>query len=147
MRWMLLPIIAAVAGCPYTAAAQTLVSSEAVFAIENPLRPGARSPHCVTLTETFDGCTFHTHKDDVNRGRLSVGPGETWVATPSDPEQIEIREGRGTSEEDVNHQIIELIPTQPLDADVTVTFDKLTGEPGNTKVIERRRVTVMIHAS
>lgn len=42
-------------------------------------------------------------------------------------------------------KVIKVEPSPAKNADVTVTFDKLTGGAGALKVIERRRINVMIH--
>lgn len=147
MRWMLLPMITACVACTNAMPSHSPAASDIAFAIPNPQRPGAKAPACPKLTETADGCTFHTNKDDVNRARLPAGDGASWIARTADSAVIEIRAAADeTSTSGARYQVIELVPTTPGDADIAVTFDKLTGEPGARKVVERRRVNVMIHA-
>ena len=47
-------------------------------------RPGANAPNCITLTETADGCTFHTRKGNIERVHLPTAAGVTWTATIGD---------------------------------------------------------------
>lgn len=42
-------------------------------------------------------------------------------------------------------QQLNIAPSPAENADCTVISDKVTGEPGALKVIERRRISVMIH--
>lgn len=147
MRWMLLSVVAGLAGCATTSLPQTASAPEAAFAIPNPQRPGAKAPSCPKLPETADGCTFHTNKDDVNRARLPAAAGDAWVAQTNDADLVEIRAAADeTSPDGTRYQVIEIVPTTPSDADIAVTFDKLTGSPGALKIVERRRVSLMIHA-
>lgn len=148
MRLILLAAIAALTGCAGQGSAPVATAAMPTFAIPNPQRPGAKAPACDTLVQTLDGCTFHTGKDKVNRAKLPAAEGETWVAHASEPGIVEIRNAAPEAGADGAHlQVIEVIPTNPTDADIAVTFDKLTGEKGAQKVVERRRVNVMIHAS
>lgn len=132
--------------CTSAFAGPTGQAKDVTYAIENPLRPGAKAPHCTTQQETFDGCTFHSVAGDTYSARLRVNQGETWVASTSDaatiqfqnPSQTEVVDGK-------TYQVINVIPSPAKNADVTVTFDKLTGDSGAVKVIEPRRINVMIH--
>lgn len=142
MRFVILAAIVGLAGC--SAQGQTPVAAAPEYAIPNPQRPGAKAPDCKTLIETTDGCVFHTNKDDVNPAKLPASAGSVWVAHPSEQGIVTIREAANDSS---GHQVIEIVPTTPKDADITVTLDRLIGQPGAQKVVERRRVTVMIHAS
>ncbi|RYG31315.1 MAG: hypothetical protein EON93_13200 [Burkholderiales bacterium] len=147
MRLVILSVVAALAGCaaPAMPVTQTAMPE---FAIPNPQRPGAKATDCKTLIETTDGCVFHTAKDDINRAKLSASADATWVAHPSAEGIVTIREVASEPASDgKTYQIVEVVPTTPGDADITVTFDKLTGAAGAQKVVERRRVSVMIHAS
>jgi hypothetical protein len=148
MRLVYLSVVAILAGCAGQGSAPAATAATPEFAIPNPQRPGAKAPACNTLTETFDGCTFHTAKDDVNRAKLPTGEDANWVAHPSEAGIVTIREAAPEAGADgARYQIVEVVPTTPGDADITVTFDKLTGPHGAQKVVERRRVSVMIHAS
>ena len=109
------------------------------YSIPNPLRPGAKAPYCEAQPETADGCTFHSVAGGTYSAHLSAGPGERWVAIPSDADTVKVQapaaQGQG-------YQVIELKPNPAQNADATVTFDKFSGD---AKLIERRRITVMIH--
>lgn len=109
------------------------------------MRPGAKAPHCPAQGETPDGCTFHTLKDNANRARLPLAAGASWTARASEPALVTVRPaGEEAGADGARYQLFDIIPTQPEDADITVTFDKLTASP--VKVIERRRVNVMKHS-
>ena len=112
------------------------------YAIENPLRPGAKAAHCPTQAQVVDGCTFHSVAGDSYSARLAVSPGETWVATTPDTATVELQSQAQAGQD---YQVIRVVPNPAVNADTTVTFDKLTGAPGAQKVIERRRISVMIH--
>lgn len=109
------------------------------YSIPNPLRPGAKAPYCEAQPETADGCTFHSVAGGTYNAHLSAGPGETWVAMPSDANTVKVQAG---AEQNPGYQVIELTPNPTQNADATVTFDKFSGD---AKLIERRRITVMIH--
>lgn len=148
MRLVLLVVVAALAGCAGQGSTPAATAAMPEFAIPNPQRPGAKAPDCKTLTQTLDGCTFHTAKDDVNSAKLPAADGETWVAHASEAGIVQIREAAPEVAADGKGlQVINIVPSAPGDHDIAVTFDKLTGKPGTQKVIERRRVNVMIHAS
>ena len=119
---------------------------EGSYAISNPQRPGAKAPYCEAQPETADGCTFHSVAGGTYNARLLTAPGETWVARTSDGETIKIEPlQQAEMDNGKRYQIIQLAPNPRRNADETVTFDKLTGEGASSKVIERRRITVMIH--
>lgn len=148
LRTLLLSLIAATAGT--TAYAHEGHDHPAVaegsYAIPNPQRPGAKAPYCESQPETADGCTFHSVAGGTYNARLLTAPGETWVAKTSDGETIRIEPlQQAEVDNGKRYQIIQLAPNPRRNADETVTFDKLTGEGAASKVIERRRITVMIH--
>lgn len=116
------------------------------FAIPNAQRPGANAPACSRQDETLDGCTFHVRHDGSVEARLPLGGGERWVATTTNADLLEIRTTAGQNPDATQWQAIELVPTTQADADVVVTFDRLTGAENAQKVIERRRVNVMVHS-
>lgn len=148
MRLLILSAFAVLAGCVAEGPAPVTQPAMPEFAIPNPQRPGAKATDCKTLIETTDGCVFHTAKDDVNQAKLPANEGEIWIAHPSEAGIVTIRNAAPESAANgARHQIIEVVPSTSGDADITVTFDKLTGMPGAQKVVERRRVSVMIHAS
>jgi len=51
-----------------------------------------------------------------------------------------------TAPDGTQYQVFEFVPSTREDIDTIITFDKLAGSPGALKVVERRRVTVMVHA-
>lgn len=112
------------------------------YAIDNPLRPGAKAAHCPAQAQVIDGCTFHSVAGDTYAARLATAPGETWVASTPDTGTVELQP---QAQEGQAYQVIRVVPNPAVNADTTVTFDKLTGESGARKVIERRRINVMIH--
>ncbi|MGJ7547929.1 hypothetical protein [Pseudomonas alloputida] len=112
------------------------------YAIENPLRPGAKAVHCPAHAQVVDGCTFHSVAGGTYSARLAVSPGDTWVASTPDTSTVELQPQVRDSQD---YQVIRVIPNPASNADTTVTFDKLIGAPGSRKVIERRRISVMIH--
>ncbi|MFJ4346502.1 hypothetical protein [Pseudomonas sp. NPDC089401] len=117
-------------------------TSGITYAIENPLRPGAKAAHCPAEAQVIDGCTFHSVAGDTYSARLEVSPGETWVASTPDTATVELQP---QAQEGQGYQVIRVIPNPATNADTTVTFDKLAGAPGARKLIERRRISVMIH--
>lgn len=148
LRTLLLSLIAATAGT--TAYAHEGhdhgTVTETDYAIANPQRPGAKAPYCEAQKETVDGCTFHSVAGGTYSARLLTAPGETWVARASDGQIIHIQPLQEAEvEKGQRYQIIQLAPKPLRNADETVTFDKLTGEGDASKVVERRRITVMIH--
>lgn len=145
MRFALVPAVALLAGCAAGPPSETPTAGTAApaFAIPNPQRPGAKAAYCQSAPETADGCTFHTSKDQVNQAKLPADANSRWVASASEAGVVEIRQAA----DEGAYQVIEIVPRTASDADIIVTFDKQTGEPGSLKIVERRRVSVMIHAS
>ncbi|MFF7063589.1 hypothetical protein [Pseudomonas sp. NPDC008258] len=126
-----------------TLGSQAFADTQAItYAIENPLRPGAKAAHCPSQDQVIDGCTFHSVAGDTYAAKLAVAPGETWVASTPDTGTVELQP---QAQNDQPYQVIRVVPNPAVNADTTVTFDKLTGAPGTQKVIERRRINVMIH--
>lgn len=116
------------------------------YAIENPLRPGAKAPHCSAQQPVVDGCTFHSVAGDTYDANLQVAPVETWVASTPDTATIAFQAVDGGQPVDgQSRQVIRIVPNPAVNADTTVTFDRITGQPGAQKVVERRRINVMIH--
>ncbi|WEK29170.1 MAG: hypothetical protein P0Y58_19965 [Candidatus Pseudomonas phytovorans] len=112
------------------------------YAIDNPLRPGAKAAHCPAQAQVIDGCTFHSVAGDTYSARLALSPGETWVASTPDTGTVKLQP---QAQEGQDYQVIRVIPNPATNADTTVTFDRLIGAPGSQKVVERRRISVMIH--
>lgn len=83
--------------CSYAFANPPGKAEDVAYAIENPLRPGAKAPYCETQTEAFDGCTFHSVAGDAYRAKLMVKQGETWVASTSDAATIKLGRCRDQS--------------------------------------------------
>jgi len=116
------------------------------YAIENPLRPGAKAPHCPDPQPVIDGCTFHSVAGDAYDAHLPLEPREHWVASTPDPDLIKFQSTTDLPADDVKQvQVIRVEPDSAQDADTTVTFDRISGQPGAQKVLERRRINVMIH--
>ncbi|MDI9776719.1 hypothetical protein QM325_02975 [Pseudomonas putida] len=121
-------------------------SQAITYAIENPLRPGAKAPHCPAQQPVTDGCTFHSVAGDTYDAHLQVEPGERWVASTPDAAVIAFQSIANTQQETGKfNQIIRITPNDSVDADTTVTFDRLVGQPPSLRVVERRRINVMIH--
>jgi hypothetical protein len=122
-------------------------AAEPVFAIPNPQRPGAKAQVCNPKVEAVDGCVFHTKLAEVNRALLPVAAGEHWTAKTDEPGVIAIRNAdEATTADGAKRQVFEIVPNTPKDADAVVTFERLSAEQdGALKLIERRRVSVMIH--
>lgn len=118
----------------------------ATYAIDNPLRPGAKAPYCESQTETVDGCTFHSVAGAVYKAHLSAGKGETWSASTSDAVTIRLHDDEPVDAVDGKpYQVIRVEPNPSKDADTTVTFDRLIHQGGESRVVERRRINVMVH--
>ena len=118
------------------------------YAIDNPLRPGAKAAPCPAQAQVIDGCTFHSVAGEAYAARLPVEAGETWTAVASDGQSVRLeRADPAHAENGTAYQVIRVLPNPAVNADATVTFDRLSGQPGALKVIERRRITVMIHPS
>lgn len=127
-------------------AAGTL-AAEPEFAIRNALRPGTHAAHCPAHGATPDGCIFHAQTDSVNRARLPVGPGTQWVARTPDAALVRIGPGgEDTAADGSRYQLIDIVAWRPEDADIVVTFDRLTVAPAPLQVVERRRVGIMKHS-
>ena len=137
----LLVISAAGFSAPLVINASAAESAE--FAIPNAQRPGASAAACSREDETVDGCTFHVRHDGSVEARLPVTDGERWVATTPDSELLEISSANPAT---AQWHTIELVPRTEVDVDAVVTFDKLTGADNAPKVVERRRVNVMVHS-
>lgn len=117
------------------------------FAIRNAQRPGAAAAPCPDTGETPDGCTFHARTGVLNRARLPAAPGAVWIASTPDPSLVTIRAAASAADtRETGYQVIDIVPTRPEDADITITFDKLTGPDGARRLVERRRVSVMKHS-
>lgn len=140
MRFALLFAVAALAVCPIASALQA--PEGATYAIANPQRPGAKAPDCTTLAETLDGCTFHNEHGITQQAKLPVAAGETWIATPGDAHELRVRV---LPRDAVGMQIIEFTPQVHGNADATLTFDRIHDAAGTRTLVERRRVSVMIH--
>lgn len=126
-----------------SASAAALAAPE--FAIRNAKRPGAKAMHCPAQGETPDGCTFHAQTNSVNRARLPLAPGARWSTQAQHPALVSIRQaGEETAADGARYQLIDIVAIEPEDADISVTFDRLTATP--VKVIERRRVSIMKHS-
>ncbi|MDO7908948.1 hypothetical protein Q6A49_00090 [Pseudomonas sp. 22-AL-CL-001] len=121
-------------------------SQAITYAIENPLRPGAKAPHCQAQQPIIDGCTFHSVAGDTYDANLQVEPGEIWVASTPDPTVVDFQPiAKAQQKNGKFNQVIRITPRASVDADTTVTFDRLVGQPGSLRVVERRRINVMIH--
>ncbi len=140
MRFASVFAAAALAASPLASALQA--PEGATYAIANPQRPGAKAPDCTTLAETLDGCTFHNEHGVTQQATLPVAAGETWIATPGDAHELRVRslpvDGAGM-------QIIQFTPQVHGNADATLTFDRIHDAAGTRTLVERRRVSVMIH--
>ncbi len=147
MRWMLMSCVAVCAACTSVGSPQPPASPEVAYAIPNPQRPGAKAPSCPKSGETLDGCTFHVVSMALSQARLSASPDATWTATAADAGKVNIAKAAdATTPDGTQYQVFEFVPSTREDIDTIITFDKLAGSPGALKVVERRRVTVMIHA-
>lgn len=121
-------------------------AAEPAYDIRNALRPGAKAAHCPARGATPDGCIFHTLTGQVNRARLPLAPDASWAVHSPEAALLTIRQaGEETAADGSRYQVIEIVPHAPEDADITITFDKLTSAGGPLRVIERRRVTMMKH--
>jgi streptogramin lyase len=110
-------------------------------------RPGANAPNCITLTETADGCTFHTRKGNIERVHLPTAAGVTWTATMGDTALVSIGEAKDEAMPDGSKQhVIIVAPQTAEDADVIVRFEKRNGSQLSAPVAETRSVYFMIHA-
>jgi len=141
MRFTALSFAAVLAFAPPASALPT--PETATYAIANPQRPGAKAPDCTTLAETPDGCTFHNEHGITQHAVLPVVAGEYWIATPGDARELRVRTlpADGTA-----LQRIQFTPQVLGNADATLTFDRIRDAGGRRTLVERRRVSVMIHA-
>jgi hypothetical protein len=84
----------------------------------------------------------------VNLARLPIEADAVWTAKTTDTEFIDVRKTEDvTTPDGGRRQVFELVPSTSQNADVVVTFDKVAGSVGDLRIIERRRVNVMIHAA
>ena len=109
-------------------------------------RPGANAPNCITLSETADGCTFHTRKGNIESVRLPAAAGVTWTATTGDTALVSIGEARDETMLDGSKQhVITVAPETADDADVIVRFEKRNSNQVSGPVAETRSIYFMIH--
>jgi hypothetical protein len=109
-------------------------------------RPGANAPNCITLTETADGCTFHTRKGNIESVRLPADAGVTWTATTVDTALVSIGEAKDEATPDGSKQhVITVAPQTAEDADVIVRFEKRNSRQLSAPVAETRSIYFMIH--
>ncbi|HKS12069.1 MAG TPA: hypothetical protein VJS90_03425, partial [Pseudomonas sp.] len=108
-----LPIVfIALAGCSAAFAHQhTHSDAGGAYAIENPLRPGAKAPYCQTQDETADGCTFHSVAGETYSAHLLAGEGETWIAATPDTQTINFEtQPKPSVLEGKSYQVIKVVP-------------------------------------
>lgn len=109
-------------------------------------RPGANAPNCITLTETTDGCTFHTRKGKIESVRLPTAAGVMWMATTGDTALVSIGEAKDETMPDGSKQhVITITPQTAEDADVIVRFEKRNSGQLSAPVAETRSIYFMIH--
>ena len=109
-------------------------------------RPGANAPNCITLSETADGCTFHTRKGNIESVRLPAAAGVTWTATTGDTALVSIGEAKDEAMPDGSKQhVITVAPQMAEDADVIVRFEKQNSNQLSAPVAETRSIYFMIH--
>ena len=109
-------------------------------------RPGANAPNCITLTESTDGCTFHTRKGNIESVRLPTVGGVTWTATTGDTALVSIDEAKDETMSDGSKQhVITVAPQTAEDADVIVRFEKRNSSQLSAPVAETRSIYFMIH--
>ena len=146
MRVILLGV-AAIAFTTCVASSSTNAASQAhnTATMKTP-RPGADAPNCVTLTESTDGCTFHTRKGKIENVRLPTAAGVTWTATTGDTALVSIGEAKEETMPDGSKQhVITVAPQTAGDADVIVRFEKRNSSQLSAPVAETRSVYFMIH--
>jgi hypothetical protein len=113
--------------------------------MKNP-RPGANAPNCITLTESTDGCTFHTRKGNIESVRLPTAAGVTWAARTGDTALVSIGEAKDQTMPDGSKQhVITVAPQTAEDADVIVRFEKRNSSQLSAPVAETRNIYFMIH--
>lgn len=139
--------LAALASCATAHAHEhPQISTDPFYAIENPLRPGAKAPYCEAQAETADGCTFHSVAGARYSAHLEAAKGATWVANTPDTGTLGIKTADKPALVDgKTYQVIDITPNPMKNADTTVTFDKLVEGESGPKVVERRRINVMVH--
>jgi hypothetical protein len=109
-------------------------------------RPGANAPNCIKLTETADGCTFHTRKGNIESVRLPMAAGVMWTATTGDTALVNIGEAKDETMPDGSKQhVITVAPQTAEDADVIVRFEKRNSNQLSAPVAETRSIYFMIH--
>src|SRR5262249_17623956 len=109
-------------------------------------RPGANAPNCITLTESADGCTFHTRKGKIEGVRLPTAAGVTWTATTGDTALVSIGDaGDETMPDGSKQHVITVAPETADDADVIVRFEKRNSSQVSAPVSETRSIYFMIH--
>jgi hypothetical protein len=109
-------------------------------------RPGANAPNCITLSETADGCTFHTRKGNIESVRLPAAAGVTWTATTVNTALVSIGEAKDEATPDGSKQrVITVAPQTAEDADVIVRFEKRNSSQLSAPVAETRSIYFMIH--
>ncbi|GEM_PF-1345219 len=117
----------------------------AAYAIANPQRPGAKAPDCTTLDETRDGCTFHNEHGVTQHALLPLADGERWTARAGDADELRVQVMPPAQQDGRRLQRIAFTPQVHRDADTTLTFDRIRGSGSSAQLVERRRVSVMIH--
>ena len=109
-------------------------------------RPGANAPNCIKLTETADGCTFHTRKGNIESVHLPTAAGVTWTATTADTALVSIGEAKDEAMPNGSkQQVIIVAPQTAEDADVIVRFEKRNSSQLSAPVAETRSIYFMIH--
>jgi hypothetical protein len=135
-------ILLGVAAMAFTACVDTsnaAAQTHNTATIKTP-RPGANAPNCITLTETTDGCTFHT------RIRLPTAAGVTWTATTGDTALVSMGEAKDETMSDGSKQhVIKVAPQTAEDADVIVRFEKRNSSQLSAPIAETRSIYFMIH--
>ena len=146
MRVILL-VVAAIAftACVDSPSANAAPQAHSATTTKAP-RPGANAPNCITLTETTDGCTFHTRKGNIEIVRLPTAAGVTWTATTGDTALVSIGEAKGeTMPDGSKRHVITVAPQTAEDADVIVRFEKRNSTQLSAPVAETRSIYFMIH--
>jgi hypothetical protein len=144
MRVILLVVAAIFTVCVDSSSANAAQAHDAAT-MKTP-RPGANAPNCITLTETTDGCTFHTRKGKIESVRLPAVAGVTWTATTGDTTLVSIGEAKDETMSDGSKQhVITVAPQTAEDADVIVRFEKRNGSQLSAPVAETRSIYFMIH--
>jgi hypothetical protein len=141
-------ILLGVAAMAFTACVDTsnaAAQAHNTATIKTP-RPGANAPNCITLTETTDGCTFHTRKGSIESVRLPTAAGVTWTATTGDTALVSMGEAKDeTMSDGSKQQVIKVAPQTAEDADVIVRFEKRNSSQLSAPIAETRSIYFMIH--